>query len=129
MGHPNQDLLRKGYEAFSKGDMDTIRELFAPDIVFHAPGKSPVAGDYKGIDEVLGFFGKTAELSGGSLKLEVHDALANDEHGVGLVKTSAQREGRSLNANAVHVFHIKDAKVTEVWNHTDDQYGLDEFWS
>ena len=38
MGHPNEDLIRRGYDAFSRGDMDTLRELYHPDIVWHAPG-------------------------------------------------------------------------------------------
>jgi ketosteroid isomerase-like protein len=40
MGHPNEDLIRRGYDAFSRGDMDTLRALFHPDIVWHAPGRS-----------------------------------------------------------------------------------------
>jgi ketosteroid isomerase-like protein len=40
MGHPNEDLIRQGYDAFSSGDMDTLGELFDPDIVWHAPGRS-----------------------------------------------------------------------------------------
>jgi uncharacterized protein len=46
MGHPNEDLIRRGYDAFSSGDMDTLRELFHPDIVWHAPGRSQLAGDH-----------------------------------------------------------------------------------
>ena len=65
MAHPNEDLIRQGYEAFGKGDMDTIRKLFADDIVWHAPGRNPMSGDYRGVDDVLAFFGKTIELSGG----------------------------------------------------------------
>ena len=37
MGHPNEDLIGRGYDAFSQGDMDTLRELFHPSIVWHAP--------------------------------------------------------------------------------------------
>jgi ketosteroid isomerase-like protein len=37
MGHPNEDLVRRGYDAFGSGDMQTLRELFHPDIVWHAP--------------------------------------------------------------------------------------------
>ena len=36
MGHPNEDLVRRGYDAFSRGEMDTLRELYHPDIVWHA---------------------------------------------------------------------------------------------
>ena len=56
MGHPNEDLIRQGYDAFSSGDMDTLRELFHPDIVWHASGRSQLAGDHQGVDTVLGLF-------------------------------------------------------------------------
>lgn len=129
MAHPNEDLLRRGYDAFGSGDMDTLRELMAPDVVWHVAGRSPMAGDYKGIEEVLGFFGKSMELSGGTTRVEVHDILANDEHGVALVRFTGQREGRSNADNGVQVFHIRDGKATEVWTHPGDQYAVDEFWS
>jgi ketosteroid isomerase-like protein len=58
MGHPNEDLIRRGYDAFSGGDMDTLRELFHPDIIWHAPGRSQLAGDHQGVDAVLGYFGR-----------------------------------------------------------------------
>jgi hypothetical protein len=35
--------------------MDTLRELFDPGIVWHFPGRSPLAGDHRGTDVVLGF--------------------------------------------------------------------------
>jgi ketosteroid isomerase-like protein len=37
MAHPNEELVRKGYDAFNRGDMDTLRELFDPEIVWHFP--------------------------------------------------------------------------------------------
>ena len=63
MAHPNEELLRRGYEAFGKGDMDTIRELFDPNIVWHAPGRNPMSGDYRGVDEVLTQFGNAIVLT------------------------------------------------------------------
>jgi ketosteroid isomerase-like protein len=32
MAHPHEDLVRRGYEAFVNGDMETLRELFDPEI-------------------------------------------------------------------------------------------------
>lgn len=127
--HPNVDLLRKGYEAYSTGDMDTITALFADDILWHVAGRSPLAGDYKGRDQVFGFFGKLMELSGGTSKVEVHDILANDEHGVAIVTGSGSRNGRSLNSPDVHVFHLRGGQVVEFWDSPLDQYEADEFWS
>ena len=127
--HPNVDLLRKGYEAYSTGDMDTITALFADDIVWHIAGRSQLAGDYKGRDQVFGFFGKLMELSGGTSKLEVHDILANDDHGIALVTGTAQRNGKSLTGQDVHTFHMRNGQVVEFWDSPLDQYEADDFWS
>ncbi|HEV8571923.1 MAG TPA: nuclear transport factor 2 family protein [Actinomycetota bacterium] len=129
MAHANEDLLRRGYEAFAKADMPAVQAFFADDIVWHAPGRNPFSGDYKGAQEVLGFLGKTMELTGGSFSLEVHDLLADDEHGVALVVARGQREGKSLEDRQVHVLHLQGGKVTEFWAHPGDQYAVDEFWS
>jgi uncharacterized protein len=127
--HPNVELIRKGYAAYSSGDMETINELFADNIEWHVPGRGPLAGDYHGKNEVFGFFGKLMEMSGGTSRLEVHDVLANDEHGVGLVTAFGSREGRDYTGQQVHTFHIRDGKVVEFWESALDQYGADEFWS
>lgn len=127
--HPNVDLLRRGYAAYGAGDTETMNELFHDDVVWHVAGRSAIAGEYKGKEQVLGLFGKIAELSDGTAKIEVHDFLANDEHGIALVKESATRNGRSHEGNASHVFHIRDGKVTEFWDAQVDQYATDEFWA
>ena len=129
MAHPNEELVRKGFDAFGKGDMDTIRGLFADDIVWHAPGRGPLAGDFRGIDEVLQQFGRVFEMTGGTFSLEIHDILANDDHVVALVHAEGERGGKKLAQNGVQVFHIKDGKVTEQWLHADDQYAADQFWA
>jgi ketosteroid isomerase-like protein len=129
MAHPNEDLVRRGYEAFATGDMVTLNELFADDIVWHAPGRNELAGTFRGKDEVFANLQKNMELTGGTFKLDIHDLLANDEHAVVLLGVSAEREGKTLKDNTVQVWHIKDGKVTESWLHPADAYASDEFWS
>jgi ketosteroid isomerase-like protein len=48
MAHPNEELVRRGYQAFATGDVATLNELFADDIVWHAPGRNQLAGTYRG---------------------------------------------------------------------------------
>jgi ketosteroid isomerase-like protein len=121
--------MRRGYAAYTGGDMATINELFHDDVVWHVAGRSSIAGDYLGKEQVFGFFGKLQELSQGTSTLEVHDLLADDEHGVAIVTESATRNGRSYRGQAVHILHISDGKVTEFWDAHPDQYSADEFWS
>ena len=128
MAHPNEELLRKGYDAFSKGDFETLREIFDPNISWHVPGKSQLAGDYNGVDDVFGFFAKIAELSGGNFGIELHDVIANDTHAVVLAKAHAERDGKTLDDNNVHVWHVEGGRAKEFWGHSSNQYAVDEFW-
>ena len=80
MAHPNAELVRSGYEAFQRGDVEGALAAFADDIVFHIPGRSPVAGDYHGHQEVMGFFGKLFESSSGTFRVDIHDITGTDEH-------------------------------------------------
>ena len=128
MAHQNVDLLNRGYDAFEKGDLDTLRQLFTEDIAFHVPGRSQVAGDYRGQDEVFGFFGRLVELTGGSFKIERHHVLADDSHGSVLSTTTAQRDGKNLSVKGVDVFHFQGDRVSEIWTFVDDQYADDEFF-
>jgi uncharacterized protein len=84
MAHPNEELTRRAYDAFSRGDVDTLRQLFADDAVFHEPGRNPVSGDHQGIDQILAFLGLLAARSGGTYRVPLHDVVANDQHAVGL---------------------------------------------
>jgi uncharacterized protein len=129
MAHPNEDLVRRGYNAFAQGDMDTLRELFDPGIVWHFPGRSPMAGDHRGTDAVLGFFGRTMELTAGTFRAELHEVVADDQHTVGLHLARGEREGRTLEDREVLVFHVRDGRIVEVWQYIEDQYAYDEFFS
>ena len=91
--HPNLDLMSRGYAAYTSGDMDTINQLFDDDVVWHVAGRSQISGDYTGKEQVFGFFGKLQELSDGTATVEVHDILADDEHGVAIVTQTATRNG------------------------------------
>jgi|SRR5215469_384694 len=131
MTHPNEDLLRESFAAFQQGDLAAIQsKYFATDIRYHVAGRSSISGDYEGIDEVFGFFGRLFELSGGTLRLELHDVIANDQHGVALFAVYAEREGRQFVGNEVLIGHVgPDGKATEVWTQPVDQYASDEFWA
>lgn len=128
MAHPNEDLLRRGYEAFASGDMDTVLAIFDPDIAWHVGGSNQTSGDYHGHQEVMGFFGKLMELSGGSFHLEIHDIVANDRHGVALVTARGDRDGQKLEVREANIWHLADGKATEFWAFAEDQVALDEFF-
>lgn len=128
--HPNATLVRRGYELFSNGDIDGFMALLAEDVHWHVPGRCPLAGDYKGRQEVLGYLTSIDELSGGTYRIsEVHDVVANDEHVVGLHHSVATRPGKTYDYNEIVVFHVRDGQIAEVWEAYANLYEIDEFWS
>jgi ketosteroid isomerase-like protein len=129
MNDPNSALLRRAYDAFGKGDMPAVLETLSPDITWHIPGRSPLSGRYKGYDEVLGFFSKSMQLSGGTLVVTADEILASDETVVVLATVSAQRSGRSWSSPEVHTWHVVDGKAVSFREFQGDQQSEDEFWS
>ena len=127
--HPNEQAVREGFEAFSRGDVNAASPLLADDVVWHFAGRNPYAGDYEGKAAVQEVFGRRREETGSSLSFEVHDVLANDDHAVALVSNRAERDGRTLEWKSVSVYHMRDGMIAEAWTHNDDQYAIDEFWS
>jgi ketosteroid isomerase-like protein len=130
MAHPNEEIVREGYAAFGRGDIEALQtRFFAADIRWHFPGRSPFGGDYEGVGQVLDWLGRSFQASDGTIRIELHDVIGNDEHVVALTTARAERAGKRLEDNTVQVFHLQDGKVTEVWTHPSDQYASDDFWS
>ncbi len=127
--HPNVALIQRGYAAFANRDMATLRDVFAEDAVWHFPGRSPLAGDHRGVDAILQFLGKLMQLSGGTFKVEARDVLVSDRHAVALQHATGTRNDKTLDITACQLFTIRDGKVVEIRGYYSDQYALDDFWS
>ncbi|HVA07442.1 MAG TPA: nuclear transport factor 2 family protein [Acidimicrobiales bacterium] len=125
----NAEVVRNGYDAFAKGDLDTLRELIAADVVWQVPGKSPIAGDKKGIDATLGYFGQLFELTDGTIKAEPLDVCVGDDHVIVTQRNTGERNGKSLEVEAVLVFSFRDGKISRCSEFENDQYTLDAFFS
>jgi hypothetical protein len=125
----NADLVRRGYAAFSAGDMATLNELFAEDAVWHVPGSGPLSGPKRSRGEILAYFGEIVSRSGGSVKVTVQDVIGGREHTIGLHNNYAERGDKVIDEDAVLVFTIQDGRVTEVGDFHADTARSDEFWS
>ncbi|GLW25406.1 nuclear transport factor 2 family protein [Microbispora triticiradicis] len=126
----NARVVRGFYDALSGGDLEAAGAFLTDDSVLHVPGKSTNTGDYAGREAVIGFVLKAATLSQGTLKLDVHRVLADDEAAVALATYTATRPDREvpLENNLAHVITMRDGRIAESWLHSRDQYEVDAFW-
>jgi ketosteroid isomerase-like protein len=125
----NAELVRRGYAAFSSGDMATLTELFAENAVWHVPGASPLSGPKEGRDAILAFFGEAMSLSGGTFKVTLDDVVGGETLTVALHHSHGERNGKVLDQKAANVFLIRDGKVVEVSEYSDSGAAADEFWA
>jgi uncharacterized protein len=125
----NAVLIKSAYDAFSRGDTQSVFAIFAENILWHVPGRGPLSKDYRGHAEVGGFFEHFMGLSEGSFRIQIDQILANRDRVVVLCTESASRAGRSWSSPQVHVWTVKDGRATAFWEYEGDQQGEDEFWS
>jgi ketosteroid isomerase-like protein len=119
---------KRGYAAFATGDIETLNDVLDENVVWHVTGGSPLDGDYQGRDATYAFFAQLAQDTAGTLKIELHDVLANEEHVTALCTTTATRNGKTMSDTGVQVFHVRDGKVTEAWFTTTNAKQAVEFW-
>jgi ketosteroid isomerase-like protein len=120
------ELVRKGYDAFVAGDMEWLNEHLQENVVWHAAGRSSLAGEYRGPEEVLATFAKSVQIA--TPAFEVHDVAAGDDHVVTVLDVTWRRtDGGTFEGRAVQVFHLGGGKVLDSWFIPEDQAGLDAF--
>ena len=126
----NVAVMQRAYDAFNTGDMNTLVEVFDEGAVWHLPGRSSMADDYKGRDATLEYFGQLAQKTGGTFRAELTRLTADgDDRVVGIQRSTADRDGKHLDVSDCIVFQLKDGRVTDGREHFEDLYGWDEFWS
>ena len=108
----NIELVKKGYEAFSAGDVDTVMSLFDDNIEWVQPGDSAISGTYRGKAELSEYLSRLAEKS---VTVKLNRLLADGDTVVALTEVTVGYEsGRDAD-----VFTLRDGKTVRVQVHTD----------
>jgi uncharacterized protein len=121
-------FIRRAYKDFESGDLDLLGVVLAQDVVWHEPGRGPLAGDHKGPAAVLAFLEQLRALSGGTFSIEVLDVLSEPGRAVVLQRETANKVDRDLNTIVAVDYEIHQGKITEVTVYHTDQYAFDDFW-
>ena len=107
----NAAIVRRGYEAFNSGDMDTLTELFDESAVVAHAGASSLAGDHQGREATFAYFGRLGQETGGTFRAELQHLFADDDDRVvGIHHNSGERDGKHLDVDCCLVFQLKDGR-------------------
>lgn len=129
--HRNAALVRDLADSFMRGDLDALVAGYADDGIYRVGGRNLVSGSYVGHQAIRDFFIRLAEITGGSMRLELVDAIGTDNHAVMFWRLAAERNGKSLDAEGAMAFKIDDdaGKIAESWFLYSDQRQYDDFYS
>ena len=125
----NAALVRQGYDAFNAGDIGTLTGILREDVSFYQPGDAEPAGDYRGRDAVLGFFGKLAERSNGTFRAEIEQLWTSDRHAIVVHHATGTRDGAELGTRTAMTLELVDGKVASFVAVQSDQNAWDAFFS
>lgn len=130
MAHPNEELVRRMFEAYARADTATLRQVPAEDVVYHLPGRSPMAGEYRGRDEVLALWDRQkAYLGGQPYRVQPLGSVADDQHVVLLASGEAEGPTGTLRWRAANVYQVRDGQVVDCRVFIEDLYTFDGFWA
>jgi ketosteroid isomerase-like protein len=68
------------------------------------------------------------ELSGNTLKVETHDIMASDRHGLVLITDHLTQNGKKVEYRAVHVWRFEGGKPVAWYEYPRDLYQYDVIW-
>jgi ketosteroid isomerase-like protein len=88
MSQENVELVRAGFEAWNRRDIDSLMTRFSADVQWRLIGgfADLIGSDFKGRDGVRGFFTDMLETVGGQAEIET--VLESDDRVVVIVSTA-----------------------------------------
>ncbi|WP_176063025.1 nuclear transport factor 2 family protein [Anaeromyxobacter diazotrophicus] len=124
--HPNLQVIEDFFGAYAAKDVARVREALAPDIVWRIPGHHPLAGEKRGVDEVLAFFDQLARASFQAKPIVV---VADGDYVIDHHRGWSEVAG-GVDMTWCLVFRFEGGRIKEVTNFAADQHKADLFfWS
>jgi uncharacterized protein len=125
----NVAVIQRGFEAFAKGDVETLKTLFSTNANWNQAETGVLRGNYRGVHAILEFFGQLAHETQGSLRAEPMTIAASGDEVLVFERVTGKRKGKMLDTKEVLVFKLDNGVVTEVTELQSDYPTVADFWS
>jgi ketosteroid isomerase-like protein len=125
------DRLHAAQNEFYAGGSDgPLRQLLAADITWTVPGANPIAGTYRGLDEVFDYFRRRRDLARGTFQMTRRDVLAGDGDRVAALTDGFATIGAADHRwSTVGLYDVVDGRIAACWLLPLDQRAFDAIWS
>ena len=125
------DRLHKAQNQFYAGGKGCgLDRLRAPNITWVVPGASRIAGTYRGIERVLGYFELRRDLADRTFQMTRRDVLVGEANRfAALTDGSATIRGAKHSWSTVGLYEVNAGQIASCWLLSLDQPTFDAIWS
>jgi ketosteroid isomerase-like protein len=125
------ELHRRQGEMYAGGAVDPVVELLAEDIVWHVPGRSPIAGDHRGTAAVIEYFERRRRLADATMGMRPGEAISEGDAVAQFVTGTAVLGGENVSWQTIGVYRLdtERRRIQEVWLVPLDADLFDRIWS
>ena len=121
-------VMARYTRAWIDGDLATLVDCYADDVVAHYGGQSPFAGTHDGRDRFLEVLVGTAAL--GKRELVSVDQIHDDgEWGAAFVTERFEIAGETVTVQRALRYRIVSGRIKECWLFDMDQHLVDRAWT
>jgi len=124
-----EEFLDRQREMYAGGDLAPVEELLAEGVIWHVPGTSPIAGDYRGRNAVTGYFRLRRDLAGGTIRITKGGDAHHDEALVQLADGQAPLGGQEVAWRTAGVYRVAAGQIAEAWLVPLDSEHFDRVWA
>jgi hypothetical protein len=88
---------------YAGGSLDPVLELLEPDIVWHVPGSSPIAGNYRGLTQVTDYFETRRGLANATMRMRPGEVVSEGDVLAQFVTGTAVLDGEQVSWRTIGV--------------------------
>jgi uncharacterized protein len=116
---------------FYAGGADApLRALLHPEIEWHVPGRNAIAGDYRGIEQVMAYFARRRDHAARTFRMHPGDVLVGEGDRVAvLTDGTAQIAGREERWSTVGLYRFAGGRIAGCWLLPLDPAAFDRIWA
>lgn len=124
------EVVRRFLRSMRKRRPLTMLRMTTPDFVLALPASSERVGpqESRGPAQVVRTVGRIMRASRGTLKLDPQSFTADDGHVIVPARATAKRGGETLDLELTLSFVVRDGKVAELRESTEDLLAWHAFW-
>ena len=113
---------------YAGGGSGTVRALLTEDVEGHVPGESAIAGDYRGIEEVISYFQRRRALAANTLRLHPGETLVGDSHVAVLTDGTAVLAGLEQRWSTLGLYRLRGERIAACWLLALDLPAFNRVW-